>query len=569
MATAPFDIVVVGAGLSGIVAAARALQAHPDCNLAMLEQDYCLGGVWSQRRIYPSFWSQTAHGLAEFADMVMARPPEEDCKNDLFRAKYTTKYLEDYVDKIRITDRSLRDRIQFNTRVQSITKVDGRWHLSCIVSKDKSDKGNTKLIVSAKLMIADGQSAVPRMPYIHGQEDFKGTMLHSIDFGQSNVIINDKVKHVTVLGGGKSAADMVYESAKAGKTVSWIIRKTGDDSTGPGFLVPADVPTPYRNPGSGAQTRVMSSLQPCFMIKDSWWARFLHGTKIGTKIVTWIFKQADAQVQKRALFKERKIERLQYETSLFWQNGTGGVLHHDDFYDLVSEKVNIYRGRVSKLQENKLFLGENAETCLPCDCVLFGTGWERGLDVFDNDLRMQLGIPYPKSLEPHETTSKWKSLVQDADKSMLDKYIILGSPPPHSQLPESRTPYRLYRGMAPLKDDSILFMNHVTVSNKLFGAEVQAMWAVAYFDGKISLPSVEDRERDISTWIAWISRRYLSNGQLGNYVAFDGVSYADVLLEDMGVTAHQQKGFFANFFAPFLPADLGLAWQEYLSQHGA
>jgi hypothetical protein len=35
-------------GLTGIVAAQRLLQAHPDTHITILERDYCVGGVWSQ-----------------------------------------------------------------------------------------------------------------------------------------------------------------------------------------------------------------------------------------------------------------------------------------------------------------------------------------------------------------------------------------------------------------------------------------------------------------------------------------------------------------------------------------
>jgi dimethylaniline monooxygenase (N-oxide forming) len=302
-------------GLSGLVAAARYLQRHPDSNLAILEQDYCVGGVWSKRRDYPSFWTQWAYGIAEFADFPMVRPPEEDTMNDLFKAKYTGKYLEEYADHVRAAGRSLRDRIQFNVHVRSVQKHGDRWHLACSKPGREQD---IRSLTAARLMMANGQASVPRMPQLPGQNQFEGQIIHSLNFGDSDVIKNDRIQHITVLGGGKSAADMVYESVKAGKTVSWVIRKTGDGSTGPGFFAPADVPTPYRSPGFAAQTRVMSSLQPCFMNHDTWWSWFLHRTSYGVKMVKWIFDQADITIRKRAAYKERPstkgFEKLQYET---------------------------------------------------------------------------------------------------------------------------------------------------------------------------------------------------------------------------------------------------------------
>jgi dimethylaniline monooxygenase (N-oxide forming) len=267
--------------------------------------------VWSKRRIYPSFWSQWAYGIAEFADMPMERPPAEDSMNDLFKAKYTMKYIEDYADNRKFAGRSLRDRVQFNTNVKSVEKVDSRWQLSCTMSKEG---GTQKDIFAARLMVANGQASTPRMPDLPGKEKFAGLIMHSVDWGQADVLTNEKIKNVVVLGGGKSAADMVYESAKAGKTVSWNIRKTGPKSTGPGFFAPLDVPVPeYDNPGLAAQSRVMARLQPTFLNQDTWWTRFLHGTNFGVSLVKRIFGLADAQLQKRARYKERGLEKLKYE----------------------------------------------------------------------------------------------------------------------------------------------------------------------------------------------------------------------------------------------------------------
>lgn len=251
--------------------------------------------------------------------------------------------------------------------------------------------------------------------------------------------------------------------------------------------------------------------------------------------------------------------------SLFWQNGVGGVLHHPDFYPLVAEKVNVHRARVKKVIKNEIYLDDDGGTHFPCDAILCGTGWQRGLDMFSDDLKIELGLPYPKELESPESIMKWEGLVADADKGVCDQFHLLKDPPRHPYIEEHQTPYRLYRGMAPLHDASILFMNHVVVANKLFGAEAQAMWAVAYFDGQIGAPLAE-RESDIATWIAWCRRRYLSNGSLGNSAGFDGVPYVDTLLQEMGVTAHRQKGWWGNWFAPVLPEDLGRAWAEYLQR---
>ncbi|KAI2618008.1 hypothetical protein GGS26DRAFT_596021 [Hypomontagnella submonticulosa] len=133
-------------------------------------------------RIYPSFWTQWTHGIEGFSDMPVERPP---CVRDLVRVEYTAKYLEDYVKNTGHAGQALRDRIQFNTHVGSVEK-----------------------------------------------EHFNGKIIHSVDYGQSDVIQDKYIQHVAVNSAGKSAADMVYETVKAGNTVSWIIHETGNGSLG-------------------------------------------------------------------------------------------------------------------------------------------------------------------------------------------------------------------------------------------------------------------------------------------------------------------------------------------------
>jgi dimethylaniline monooxygenase (N-oxide forming) len=253
---------------------------------------------------------------------------------------------------------------------------------------------------------------------------------------------------------------------------------------------------------------------------------------------------------------------------LFWLNGVGGVLHHADFYDVVAEKVSVYRARVKRLNKRELYLNDDEGTHFQCDAILCGTGWQSSLHMFSDDLKMHLGLPYSKNLEAEtpEAAHTWEELVADADKTVCRRFHILRKSPPHVHIEEQRTPYRLYRTISPLSDDSIVFMNHATFGNKLLAAEAQAMWAVAHFDGNINVP-LHEKERDIAMWIAWTRRRYLSNGGLANSATFDSVPYVDTLLGEMGVSAHLDKGWWRGWFGTVWPADLGRAWEEVLRRH--
>jgi hypothetical protein len=85
-----------------------------------------------------------------------------------------------------------------------------------------------------------------------------------------------------------------------------------------------------------------------------------------------------------------------------------------------------------------------------------------------------------------------RNLNLEADDFVLKKYPILRELPKHAHKPEYKTSYRLYRGIAPLCDGSIVFINYINIANKLFGAETQAMCTTAWFDKKIKLAPLEE-----------------------------------------------------------------------------
>ncbi|CAG8953379.1 hypothetical protein HYFRA_00010126 [Hymenoscyphus fraxineus] len=558
-----YEVVIIGAGISGIIAAQRYLEAHPKCRLTILEKDLCVGGVFGKRRIYPGFWTQWSFGHAEFSDMAMERPPEEDIKHGCFKAKYTTEYLEKYVDEKLHNGSSLRDRIQFGMRVTLIEYDEGMWKLCC------TDANNSPVtLLATKLMVANGQNSLPNMPNLPGKDDFGGVVMHSEDFGASNVLSLSQNQNIAVIGAGKSSADMIYEAVKAGKAVTWIIRKEG---CGAGFFAPIDLKTPYESGGHAALTRIMAQLQPSLLNKEKCLSGFINRTSLGMAITKGVFSKLDSEIKEHANYTGRGntkgFEGLEYDTGIFWQNGTGGALHHKDFFDLIAEKVTVYRGTVKKLGHRMVHLDDGSQ--FPCDVVLCGTGWKVATEFFKPDLLLKLGLPYHKENEPKEVTEKWEGLALEADKKVLTRFPLLADPPPHFHKDLKTTPYRLFRCIAPINIDSIVFLNHLSAGSKLFAAEAQAMWAVAYFDKNVSIPSIEDREKDVATWNAWCRRRYLSNGEGGNFAAFDSVPYVDTLLEDVGATAHFKGSWWKDMFVPYRPSDLGQAWKEYLKKSGS
>ncbi len=224
----------------------------------------------------------------------MPRPPQEDIYHEFFKAKHVTRYLENYIDQHRFGGRTLRERIMFGFGVRRIHKLGKSWVIS-----GEDDKKEVKVFHALKLIVASGLTSVPIMPSLPGKEKFQGEVIHQRDFGRSATLSSAAVQNVTVLGGSKSAADMVYSSVKAGKSVSWLIRIPG---TGPGAFVPVEGKGPYKNVYEVGSTGLASMFSPSVFNLGSWSSRLLHGTNVGRKLIHSFWSAADNQVQDAAHF---------------------------------------------------------------------------------------------------------------------------------------------------------------------------------------------------------------------------------------------------------------------------
>lgn len=100
---------------------------------------------------------------------------------------------------------------------------------------------------------------------------------------------------------------------------------------------------------------------------------------------------------------------------------------------------------------------------------------------------------------------KWESLLEAVDDEVIARFPPLADgPPAFYKRRQNSTATRLYNCVTPLSDDSILFLGNVYLSNAFRMAEVPAIWATAYFDGNVVLPTREKlRERDIAYMAAF------------------------------------------------------------------
>ncbi|KAL8674406.1 MAG: hypothetical protein Q9168_001198 [Polycauliona sp. 1 TL-2023] len=563
MESSQVDLVVLGAGICGIAAAKFYLDIHPHCRLILLEKDASVGGVWNQSRVFDTFYTQSPFGTWEYSDMPMPKPPEQDMFNGVFKAKYTSAYLEDYIDRRVYAGQTIRQRINFNFHVQHITKANGEWIVS-----GTSDSGAT-VLRSAKLIVASGLTSVPNMPILPGQENFEKPIIHQKDFGVSAVLSTPELERITVLGGAKSAADLVYDCVQAGKKVTWIVRKTG---TGPGFFVAADSKISPRTIYAMSTIRFMTTLSPSLFNADSWWNRFLQCTRMGRKQLKKFWDAANKVGAEVPNFDDRGPEarkngfqNLKPVTPFLWQNQGAGLINRPEFWDTIAQKVQVHLEDIQEVNKGNIRLKSGED--IRSDAILCGTGWTPSLSFFDHDMLADLGVPQPVETYPPEKAKLWDGLEKDADREVLKRFPILADPPDHYHAPVTETPYRLHNGIATLQDDSIAFVGHVLVANYFRIAECQAIWATAHLDGNVKLPSLEQRQRNVALFVAWCRRRYLSNGDRGHWMSAEQTSYTDRLFHEIGLSSHRRFWLW-DAFVPSSKKDLHRIHAEYVAKFG-
>lgn len=163
------DLVVVGAGQAGLIAAYTWLSLNPSSDVVVLESDTCVGGVWSRNRVYPTMMTQTPVGMLEYTFLPLSQPKETFY--DHFSGHYVTEYLEDFVAATTFGDKSLKDRIRFGSAVESVRREKDGWRL---ITEDGTQYHCHKLIM------ATGPTSLPNKPSFFG-ESSSMPVFHSKD----------------------------------------------------------------------------------------------------------------------------------------------------------------------------------------------------------------------------------------------------------------------------------------------------------------------------------------------------------------------------------------------------
>ena len=190
-----FQVLIIGAGMSGLLAALRLQELG--IPYAVIEKGASVGGTWHENR-YPGCRVDIASHFYSYSFEPSHEWTQLYAKRDELWA-YFRRFAEKH---------GVLQHIQFNTEVTAATwdEASATWTVDL-----RSADGTQMSRTANALVSAVGQLNRPSIPDIPGQATFNGQVMHSAEW-RSDVSLAGK--RVAVIGTGASAFQLVPEVAK-------------------------------------------------------------------------------------------------------------------------------------------------------------------------------------------------------------------------------------------------------------------------------------------------------------------------------------------------------------------
>ncbi len=194
-----FHVVVVGAGMSGLLAGYRLRQAG--LSFTIVERSGDVGGTWHDN-VYPGCRIDNPSHVYEYSF----------ARHDWPQYYCTQPVLHSYFERC-ASDFGLRPHILFEHEVvgADFDEAEGAWSVTV---RDRG--GRTTALKANALICATGQLNQPRLPDLDGVGAFEGPAFHSARWDPT---LDLSEKRVAVIGTGASAMQFVPEVARQAREV--------------------------------------------------------------------------------------------------------------------------------------------------------------------------------------------------------------------------------------------------------------------------------------------------------------------------------------------------------------
>ncbi|MGB0505265.1 MAG: flavin-containing monooxygenase [Pikeienuella sp.] len=202
-----FDILIVGAGISGIDAAYHLGQHRPDASYAILESKSGLGGTWA---------THTFPGIRSDSDLFTFGFSWKPWKGvAIATADEILSYLEEAVD-----ENDIRGNIRFNHHIESAqwSSETQRWVLTATRGDGVSFQISCGFLWSCAGYFKHDEGYMPEWP---GMADFKGRIVHPQTWPDD---LDYAGQRVAVIGSGATAATIIPAMADRAAHITMVQR---------------------------------------------------------------------------------------------------------------------------------------------------------------------------------------------------------------------------------------------------------------------------------------------------------------------------------------------------------
>ena len=362
------DIIVVGAGISGIAAAYNLQKSCPNKSFAILEGRSALGGTWDLFK-YPGIRSDSDMHTLGFRFKPWIH------KKSIADASSILEYLNETVDEY-----GIRDKIVFNQKVTSANWLAEKslWELSVL------DEGQKISMTCNFLFLCGGYYSYdkPYMPKFPEQDRFEGQVIHP-QFWDESMDYSDK--KVIVIGSGATAVTLVPAIAKNAAHVTMLQRS-------PSYVVSA--------PGEDSWSQTLNKMFPIrltyFLIR---WKNIFR-----TSLGFYLSRKYPERVKDRLINLVREELGNDYDVEKHftprynpWDQRMCLVPDSDLFNSIKSGKASVVTDHIDHFTENGILVksGEHLEA----DIIVTATGIE--LNAL-NDIEVSVNN---EKVEPHNRLS--------------------------------------------------------------------------------------------------------------------------------------------------------------------
>ena len=344
--TEEFDVLIVGAGISGVGGAYHLTKQRPGTSFVVLDGLDSFGGTWWMHR-YPGIRSDSDLHTFGYRFKPWTGPP-------IASAEEILKYMGDVIE-----ENDLDRHIRYNHRITSAqwSSVDNRW----TITATRTDTGEQRFFTANFLWMCQGyyrhsEGYTPEWP---GMEAYQGDIVHPQTWPED---LEYAGKNVVVIGSGATTATLVPAIAADCEHVTVLQRS-------PTYFIPG------RNKIELAET--LRELDV-----DEEWIHEIVRRKIlhdQAKFTRRSFEEPE-KVKQELLDGVRSILGPEYDMESHftpsyrpWRQRIAFVPDGDLFHGIASGQASVVTDEIDRFTEHGILLKSGEE--LQADIIVTATGF--------------------------------------------------------------------------------------------------------------------------------------------------------------------------------------------------